>query len=314
MSRVSAETPSKAQQSCVGTDSTKPSDGGLATAAGGAVRMTGPVGTLGGCAPSFCVAFIGESAMRAVSLRGPVGATPRAASGLAGGKTGLGGGGFTPAGGGGGGTTLGGGGGGSDEVAPGGGETGAFARGGGGSGLLAGGGAGGSVVFVSSAGGGPAGFPPLGKGGVGGLKLGGGRPPGGRTPPGGACGGGALYGPGGRTGGVPPAGANGFGEIDGGGRKPVPGCFAPAGGAGGRLGRLIRAVSFSTGTVGRLVVRGGKVMRTVSFFGSFRSAITRICSTPRERRQPVSQTPPGVSTFNRLRRANHSRGRPESFA
>jgi len=72
MSKISAEMPSKAQQSCVGTVSTKLCGGRLATA-GGAVRMTGADGTLAGCRLlSFTVAFIGESAMRAVSLRGPV--------------------------------------------------------------------------------------------------------------------------------------------------------------------------------------------------------------------------------------------------
>jgi hypothetical protein len=35
----------------------------------------------------------------------------------------------------------------------------------------------------------------------------------------------------------------------------------------------MRTVSFSTGTVGRPVGRGGKVIRTVSFFGSFISAM-----------------------------------------
>ncbi len=62
---------------------------------------------------------------------------------------------------------------------------------------------------------------------------------------------------------------------DDGGRTFAPGGLAPAGGAGGRFGKLMRAVSFSTGTVGRFVVRGGRVMRTVSFFGSFRSAIAK---------------------------------------
>ncbi len=287
MSKVSAEMPSKAQQSCVGTDSTKPCGAGLATAAGGAVRMTGAVGTLTGCTPSFCVAFIGESAIRAVSLRGPAGATLRLASGLAGGKTGLGGadagggGGFKPAGGGGGTIPLVGGGG-TDGVTPGG-------------------------------GGGWADFPPTNGGGgagVGGLKLGAGGVFGGRTPPDGAGGGsgvGRLGGAGGRADEAPPVGGSGFGEIEAGGRTtpeeggrtPASGGFAPAGGTGGRLGRLIRAVSFSTGTVGRFVVRGGRVIRTVSFFGSFKSAIAGIYFAPRERRHRVSQTSFEVSTINR---------------
>jgi hypothetical protein len=42
----------------------------------------------------------------------------------------------------------------------------------------------------------------------------------------------------------------------------------PPGGGGGRFGKLIRTVSFSTGTVGRTLDRGGNVIRTVSFFGS----------------------------------------------
>ncbi len=200
MSRVSAETPSKAQQSCVGTDSTKPCGSGLATAAGGAVRMIGAEGTLAGCTPSFTVAFIGESAIRAVSLRGPAGATPRPASGLAGGKTGFGGagaaGGFKPEGGGGGTKAFAGGGeGGVGEVAPGGGGTGAFASGGAAGGLGAGGGGGGRLLFDPVAGGGTLGLIPDGGGEVGGLKPGaGGRLLGGRTAPEGAEGAGGGVG------------------------------------------------------------------------------------------------------------------------
>jgi hypothetical protein len=76
MTNVSVERPSKAQQSCIGTDSTKLCGDGLATA-GGVVRITGAVGTLAGCTPSLTVAFIGESAIRAVSLRGPGVMAPR---------------------------------------------------------------------------------------------------------------------------------------------------------------------------------------------------------------------------------------------
>ncbi len=267
MSKVSADTPSKAQQSCVGTDSTKPCGTGLATGAGVAVRITGADGTLAGCIPSFTVAFIGESAIRAVSLRGPADGTGR----FAGGKTGLGGAGggggegFRPAGGGGGGV--------EDDVAPGGGRGAFAASGGAAGGLAAGAGGGGRALLDPGAGGNTLGLIPEGGGEVGGLKLGaGGGLPGGRTAPAGAEGG-----EGGRAGGVPAAGGSGFGATASGGRTaPEDGGLAPAGGAGGRLGKLIRAVSFSTGTVGRFVVRGGKVMRTVSFFGSFRSAITTL--------------------------------------
>ncbi|MBA3608601.1 MAG: hypothetical protein H0W43_08885 [Chthoniobacterales bacterium] len=275
MSKVSADTPSKAQQSCVGTDSTKPCGTGLATGAGVAVRITGADGTLAGCIPSFTVAFIGESAIRAVSLRGPADGTGR----FAGGKTGLGGAGggggegFRPAGGGGGTRPFAGGGGGvEDDVAPG-----AFAASGGAAGgLAAGAGGGGRALLDPGAGGNMLGLIPEGGGEVGGLKLGaGGGLPGGRTAPAGAEG--AEGGEGGRAGGVPAAGGSGFGATASGGRTaPEDGGLAPAGEAGGRLGKLIRAVSFSTGTVGRFVVRGGKVMRTVSFFGSFRSAITTL--------------------------------------
>ena len=94
------------------------------------------------------------------------------------------------------------------------------------------------------------------------------------------AGGRAIGGMGGRFAGVPAAGGNGFGATKGGGgRTPTgeDGEFAPGAGGweapGGRAGKLIRVVSFSTGTVGRLVGRGGTVIRTVSFFGSFKSAI-----------------------------------------
>jgi hypothetical protein len=290
MSRVSAEMPSRAQQSCVGTASTKTGGGGLATAEGGAVRIRGADGTLAGCTPSLTVAFIGESAMRAVSFRGPAGATLRAASGLAGGAIGFG--------------APGGGGVGGLKPAGGGGGTSPFAGGGGGSGLFAGGGgAGGSVVFGPGAGGGPEGLIPAGAGGVGGLKPGGG--------------------PGGRAGGAPPAGGSGFGATDGGGRTApdagggglAPGGLAPVGGAGGRLGKLMRAVSFSTGTVGRFVVRGGRVIRTVSFFGSFRSAITTNFAARPGKDATVSLKPrPECQPSIALRRPDHSPEPQESSA
>ena len=77
MSKANAETPSRAQQSCIGIDSTKPCAGRLATA-GGVVRMTGEGGTLAGWRLlRRTVDFMGESAMRAVSLRGPLGRMPR---------------------------------------------------------------------------------------------------------------------------------------------------------------------------------------------------------------------------------------------
>ena len=81
---------------------------------------------------------------------------------------------------------------------------------------------------------------------------------------------------------LPGAVGTGFGGMLGGGAGgrttfgPAVTLFAGFGetrAGGGRLGRLIRTVSFSTGTVGRLVGRGGKVIRTVSFFGSFMSAM-----------------------------------------
>src|SRR5947207_12114594 len=77
MIKVSAEMPSSAQQSGIGTESTNPTDGGLATA-GGAVRIT-PAGAEleGAMLLNLTVAFIGVSgvaAMRAVSLRGATGA------------------------------------------------------------------------------------------------------------------------------------------------------------------------------------------------------------------------------------------------
>lgn len=93
-----------------------------------------------------------------------------------------------------------------------------------------------------------------------------------------------IGGSGGRFAPVPAAGGKGCGATNGGGGRRTCGVAgviesgpfldkAP-GSEGGREGKLIRTVSFSTGTVGRWVVRGGRVMRTVSFFGSFKSAIT----------------------------------------
>lgn len=75
MSRVSAETPTSAQQNAAGTDSTNATGGGVATVTG-AVRITpaGGVG-VGWMLPSLTVAFIGESEaapIRAVSLRATV--------------------------------------------------------------------------------------------------------------------------------------------------------------------------------------------------------------------------------------------------
>jgi hypothetical protein len=95
---------SKAQQSCVGTASTKPRGGGFATV-GSPPRMTGPGATPAGCiVPSRTVAFIGEVVTRAVSLRKPAWAAPGfPARLLIGGNTGFGGAGgsgaFNPAGG-----------------------------------------------------------------------------------------------------------------------------------------------------------------------------------------------------------------------
>ncbi len=77
MRKVSAEMPSRTQQSGIGTESTNPAVGGLTTA-GGAVRIT-PAGAEleGATLLNLTVAFIGVSgvtAMRAVSLRGATGA------------------------------------------------------------------------------------------------------------------------------------------------------------------------------------------------------------------------------------------------
>src|ERR1051326_2945795 len=92
MRRVTAEMPSRAQHSGIGTLSTTPAGGVGATAGGGAVRMTPAGGALDGTGPvSRTVAFIrvsGVGAMRAVSLRGALEAlrfSIGAATGLTGG-------------------------------------------------------------------------------------------------------------------------------------------------------------------------------------------------------------------------------------
>ena len=80
MSKVRAEMPSNAQQSEVGTDSTNPAGAGTATGRGATGREIPAAGMVeGAMLPSRTVAFIGFSgmtAMRAVSLRGPVGVGP----------------------------------------------------------------------------------------------------------------------------------------------------------------------------------------------------------------------------------------------
>lgn len=239
--------PTRAQQSGIGTLSTKLAGGVVATADSGAVRITPAGGEEEGTGPlNLTVAFIGVSgvgAIRAVSLRGAVEAL-RFSTGVTEGKPGFGGEGGAAA-----------------DGREGKVEGGLSAEGGDGRGVLNPEGGGGSGAFVSEA------------------ADGGG---GGRTPlDGTGAGGRAMGGAGGRTGVAPAAGGIGFGATNGGGRTGAgageiefgAGGRAAPGGPGGQAGKLIRAVSFSTGTVGRFVVRGGNVMRTVSFFGSFRSAI-----------------------------------------
>lgn len=68
MRSVPADTARRPQQSDVGTESTKLAGCGLATT--GAVRMPA-AGKVGCTVPSLTVAFMGEPAIRAVSLRGP---------------------------------------------------------------------------------------------------------------------------------------------------------------------------------------------------------------------------------------------------
>jgi len=218
----------------------------VATAGGGALRITPAGGALAGAGPlNFTVAFMGISGvgpMRAVSLRGAVEALRFSRGAATEGRPGFGGeGGVT--------------------------EAGRVGDGAGGRGIEAGG----SGDFITA--------------GDDGAEGGGG---GGRTPVDGiGAGGRAIGGAGGRTGFAPTVGDIGFGTTNGGGRTGAgageiafgTGGRATPGGPGGRAGKLIRAVSFSTGTVGRLVVRGGSVMRTVSFFGSFRSAILLLCNS-----------------------------------
>ena len=246
----------------------------VATAGGGAVRITPAGGALDGAGPlNFTVAFMGISGvgpMRAVSLRGAVEALRFSRSGVTEGRPGFGGeGGVTEAG------RVGDAAGGRGIEA---GDSGDFRpEGNDGTGALSAEGGGGSGTFVSEA----------VEAAGGDLKAEGGGG-GGRTSVDGiGVGGRAIGGAGGRTGFAPTAGDIGFVTTNGGGRTGAgageiefgaDGRAAP-GGPGGRAGRLIRAVSFSTGTVGRLVVRGGSVMRTVSFFGSFRSAILLLCNS-----------------------------------
>ena len=279
MRKVSAEMPSRAQQSGIGTESTKPVVGGLATV-GGAVRITPAGAELEGGATllNLTVAFIGVSgvaAMRAVSLRGATGALrfsigaatdpgPNGAGGRAEvGGGGNGAGGFRAEGGAGNGA--------GGFRAEGGGGNGGLAAAGGGRGAFSAEGGGGSGAFASKfAGPGGGAGNPVGRegnpvGGEGGRNVLEGMGAGGR----------AIGGEGGRLAGMPAAGKIGFGATSGGGGKTRGGAGEVDPGPGGREGKLIRTVSFSTGTVGRCVVRGGKVIRTVSFFGSFRSAISR---------------------------------------
>jgi hypothetical protein len=236
---VNAETASKAQQSCAGIDSTKPCGGGFATAVG-PVRRIGPDVTPAGCTlPNFTVAFIGESAVRAVSLRRPVGGAPRFSVGLLMvGKTGFGGadgrGAFNPADSGG--------------------------AGGRASGAAAGSGAGASEL-----------------GGIGFRAI----AEGGRT-----------------------------GAGDGGGKSAL----AASRSAGGRFGNMMRAGSVYPGRVGGGVLCGGELMRTVSFFGSFRSAIIKPLPSARLQRQRVSQSRSRLSIANPVRPASHIRASREFFA
>jgi len=291
--------PRSAQQSGIGIASTNAGFGGFATA-GGAVRIT-PAGVEleGAAGVNLTVAFIGVSgvaAMRAVSLRGATGAFRFSIGGVSapgvsgeGGR--VGGSGFA---------------GGTDGFnAEGDGAAGFGAEGGGGSGvggLRVEGGAG-SVGAEGGVGkdssdfkleGGTGGFAAEGGGGNGGLgtngggafgsiladsDLGGeiGGAPGRRTAfEETGAGGRTIGGVGGRRTGPPLGGRTGLGATKGGGGKTRGGTgeaeVVP--GVGGRAGKLIRVVSFATGTVGRCVGRGGNVMRTVSLFGSFRSAIS----------------------------------------
>ena len=85
MSKVSAETPSKIQQSVIGTDATKPVGRGFATGRG-AVRIDSGwrLHSRAALPLNLTVAFIGLSGlapMRAVSLRGAAGAVTEAGGG-----------------------------------------------------------------------------------------------------------------------------------------------------------------------------------------------------------------------------------------
>jgi hypothetical protein len=84
MKKVSAETPSRIQQSVIGTDATKPVGRGLATGRG-AIRIAPAGAELNDALPlDFTVAFIGLSGlapMRAGSLRGAAGAVTEAGGG-----------------------------------------------------------------------------------------------------------------------------------------------------------------------------------------------------------------------------------------
>jgi hypothetical protein len=203
MRKVIAETPSRIQQSVIGTDAIKPVGRGLATVRG-AVRITPAGAALKGALPlNLTVAFIGLSGlapMRAGSLRGATGTVTEAGGG---GK-----------------------------------EVGGFRAESNGA----------SGAFASE-------FDGRGKGGR------------------------AMGGAGGRLGDEPAAGGMGFGATNGGGGRTRGGAGEVELGAGGRVipggraGKLVGVGSCSTGTAGRCVLRGGNVIRTVSFSGSFNSAI-----------------------------------------
>jgi hypothetical protein len=234
MRKVNPETLSKIQQSGIGTDSTNPVGDGLAIGRS-AVRITPAGADLKGVVPvNLTVAFIGLSGVAAIRAFSLRGAAGAATEAGGGGK-----------------------------------EVGGFrAIGGGGRGVLIPDGSGSSGAFVSELAGSMGGvFNPV-SGGAGRTML-----------DGKGAGGRATGGAGGRSGDLPAAGGIGFGATNGGGGRTRGGAGdveLDAGGRaapGGRTGKLIRAGSFSTGTAGRCVVHGGKVMRTVSFFGSFNSAI-----------------------------------------
>jgi hypothetical protein len=326
MSKVRAEMPSNAQQSEVGTDSTNPAGAGTATGTGAAGREIPAAGMVeGAMLPSRTVAFIGFSgmtAMRAVSLRGPVGAGPLDFSMVDGGMfsfvvagraAGAGGGGLKPAGGNG--SAFGGG------MAPDGvgvaGRTPETGATGGRTGGIGDGRSGGAAGFTSA----------VGRGGVlgGRTKLFGGAGIGGRTgggatgfvPEGIGAGGRAIGGAGGRTAGAPPAGGSGLGATgEGGGRTGVEEAGRGSGPPRERFGRLMRTVSFcDPAACGLDTARGGKVIRTVSFFGSFKSAMKMILESEPGNCEKTSGAPRApVSIRNRIRRADRSRARRGFFA